>query len=80
MDYIFKDWEKKMSAFESSVEKDLAEIRKCKADMQDMRRQMHEEMTGSYFVRDKNRIILSAPEIILGNVDADGVLYEGSAK
>ena len=23
MDYIFKDWEKKMSAFESSVEKDL---------------------------------------------------------
>ncbi len=44
MDYIFKDWEKKMSAFESSVEKDLAEIRKCKADMQDMRRQMHEEM------------------------------------
>ena len=32
MDYIFKDWEKKMSAFESCVEKDLAEIRKCKAD------------------------------------------------
>ena len=79
MDYIFKDWEKKMSAFESSVEKDLAEIRKCKADMQDMRRQMHEEMTGSYYVRDVNRIILSAPEIILGNVDTDGVLYEGAA-
>ena len=68
-----------MSAFESSVEKDLAEIRKCKADMQDMRRQMHEEMTGSYYVRDVNRIILSAPEIILGNVDTDGVLYEGAA-
>lgn len=79
MDYIFKDWEKKMSAFESSVEKDLAEIRKCKADMQDMRRQMHEEMTGSYYLRDVNRIILSAPEIILGNVDTDGVLYEGAA-
>ena len=79
MDYIFKDWEKKISAFESSVEKDLAEIRKCKADMQDMRRQMHEEMTGSYYVRDVNRIILSAPEIILGNVDTDGVLYEGAA-
>ena len=79
MDYIFKDWEKRMSAFESSVEKDLAEIRKCKADMQDMRRRMHEEMTGSYYVRDMNRIILSAPEIILGNVDTDGVLYEGAA-
>ena len=62
-----------------SVEKDLAEIRKCKADMQDMRRQMHEEITGSYYVRDMNRIILSAPEIILGNVDTDGILYEGSS-
>ena len=78
MDYICKDWEKKMSAFESSVEKDLVEIRKCKADMQEMRRQMHEEINGSYYVRDLNRIILSAPEIILGNVDQDGVLYNGA--
>ena len=30
-------------------------------------------------MRDMNRIILSAPEIILGNVDTDGVLYEGAA-
>jgi len=79
MDYIFKDWEKKMSAFESSVEKDLNEIRKCKADMQKMREQMHAEINGNYYVRDMNRIILSAPEIILGNVDPDGVLYHGAA-
>ncbi len=79
MDYIFNDWEKKMSAFESSVEKDLDEIRKCKADMQQMRNEMQREKNGSYFVRDMNRIILSAPEIILGNVDADGVLYNGAA-
>ena len=79
MDYIFKDWEKKMSAFESSVEKDLKEIRKCKADMQQMRNEMQREKNGSYFVRDANRIILSAPEIILGNVDPDGVLYSGAA-
>ena len=78
MDYIFKDWEKKMSAFESSVEKDLNEIRKCKADMQQMRNEMQQEKNGSYFVRDMNRIILSAPEIILGNVDPDGVLYSGA--
>ena len=79
MDYIFKDWEKKMSAFESSVEKDLDEIRKCKADMQQMRNEMQREKNGSYFVRDASRIILSAPEIILGNVDPDGVLYDGAA-
>jgi hypothetical protein len=79
MDYIFKDWEKKMSAFESSVEKDLDEIRKCKADMQQMRNEMQREKNGSYFVRDASRIIFSAPEIILGNVDPDGVLYDGAA-
>ena len=79
MDYIFKDWEKKMSAFESSVEKDLNEIRKCKADMQQMRNEMQQEKNGSYFVRDASRIILSAPEIIMGNVDPDGVLYNGAA-
>ena len=39
---------------------------------------MHEEINGSYYVRDLNRIILSAPEIILGNVDQDGVLYNGA--
>ena len=79
MDYIIKDWEKKMSAFESSVEKDLKEIRKCKADIQQMRNEIQREKQGNYFVRDMNRIILSAPEIILGNVDADGVLYDGAA-
>ena len=72
MDYIIKDWEKKMSAFESSVEKDLKEIRKCKADIQQMRNEIQREKQGNYFVRDAQRIILSAPEIILGNVDPDG--------
>ena len=71
MDYIIKDWEKKMSAFESSVEKDLKEIRKCKADIQQMRNEIQREKQGNYFVRDAQRIILSAPEIILGNVDPD---------
>ena len=34
MDFIFKNWQKKLSDFESSVKKDLAEIRKCKAEIQ----------------------------------------------
>ena len=51
MDYIIKDWEKKMSAFESSVEKDLKEIRKCKADIQQMRNEIQREKQGNYFYR-----------------------------
>ena len=36
MDFLFKNWQKKLSDFESSVKKDLAEIRKCKAEIQQM--------------------------------------------
>ena len=36
MDYIFKEWENRLSDFADSVEKDLAEIRKCKANIQQM--------------------------------------------
>ena len=36
MDYIFKEWEDRLSHFADSVEKDLEEIRKCKVDIQRM--------------------------------------------
>jgi DNA-binding protein YbaB len=36
MDYIFKEWQDRLSQFESSVKKDLAEIRQCKAEVQQM--------------------------------------------
>ena len=37
MDYIFKEWEKKLSAFEDSVEKKLEDIRKCKEEVQQLK-------------------------------------------
>ena len=36
MDYIFEEWEKKLSEFKDNVESELSEIRKCKAEMQQM--------------------------------------------
>ena len=61
MDYIFKDWEEKLSNFESSVEKDLAEIRKCKAEMQQMKLDVVAELQKGRYVRDTQRLVLSAP-------------------
>ena len=52
MDYIFEDWEKKLSTFESSVEKDLAEIRKCKAEMQQMKLDVVAELQKGRYIRD----------------------------
>jgi len=76
MDYIFKDWQDRLSEFEDSVKKDLAEIRQCKAELQQMKLEMANEQKGR-FISDDQRLILSAPEIIIGHVDRGGALLEG---
>ena len=80
MDYIFDEWAEKLSAFESSVEQDLAEIRKCKAEMQQMKLDVVAELQKGRYVRDSQRLVLSAPEIIIGNVDRSGTLFAGGSK
>ena len=79
MDYIFKDWEKRLSTFASSVEKDLEEIRQCKADIQKMKLEMTAELQKGRYVRDDHRLVLSAPEIVIGNVDRNGTLFAGGS-
>ena len=78
MDFIFKNWQKKLSDFESSVKKDLAEIRKCKAEIQQMRQDTEFERRKGRYIRDDERLILSAPEIIIGNVDETGVHFDSA--
>ena len=79
MDYIFNDWEKKLSNFADSVEKDLNEIRQCKAEIQQMKLEMEVERKRGRYVRDDHRLVLSAPEIGIGNVDRDGTLFPGGS-
>lgn len=78
MDLIFKEWQKKLSDFESSVKKDLAEIRKCKAEIQKMKEETEFEKRRGRYIHDEERLILSAPEIIIGNVDDSGVHFDGT--
>ena len=85
IDFIFKNWQKKLSDFESSVKKDLAEIRKCKAEIQkckaeiqQMRQDTEFERQKGRYIRDDERLILSAPEIIIGNVDETGVHFDSA--
>ena len=79
MDYIFNDWEKKLSNFADSVEKDLNEIRQCKAEIQQMKLEMEVERKRGRYVRDDHRLVLSAPEIVIGNVDRNGTLFPGGS-
>ena len=79
MDYIFKEWEDRLSHFADSVEKDLEEIRKCKVDIQRMQLDITAEVQKGRYVRDAQRLVLSAPEIVIGNVDRNGNLFDGGS-
>ena len=79
-DYIFDDWKKALDDFQKSVEKDLEEIRKQKAAIQQMKTDLFKEMDSIRYYRAPHRIIISAPEIIIGNVDESGDLLGGSGR
>ena len=50
MDYIFKEWQEKLSKYESSIQKELAELRKCKAEVQQMRLDAIGKRKGRYIL------------------------------
>ena len=79
MDYIFKEWQEKLAEFEKNVEKDLEEIRKCKAEMQQMKLETISRQQRGQYIYDPERIILSAPEIVIGHCDSDGNVYQNGA-
>ena len=76
-DYIFDEWKKLMDQFQSSVQKDLEEIHKQKTAVQKMKTEIFQEIHQGKFYRDERRIVISAPEVIIGNVDRSGDLLGG---
>ena len=75
MDTIFADWESILQDFKDSVENDLEEIRKQKAEIQQIKTDIFNRLAQGQYIRDDHRIVLSAPEIIIGNVDSTGMLW-----
>ncbi|MCR4766195.1 MAG: hypothetical protein K5856_08510 [Bacteroidaceae bacterium] len=71
-------WAGALSKLQASVTKDLAEIRKQKAEIQQMKDDIYNRLSENLFIRNDKRIILSAPEVIIGNVDINGMLYGDS--
>ena len=74
MEYIFDDWKKILSDFQNSVEKDLAEIHKQKEAVQQMKTEIFNRLDSGQYIYDESRIVLSAPEIVIGHVDKSGDL------
>lgn len=73
-EYIFDDWFKKIDDLRDAIGKDLKEIHKAKEELRSMRTEMFEQLSKGNIIRDPERIVLSAPEIIIGNVDTGGTL------
>ena len=71
-DYIFDDWKTMLGSFQDCVQKDLEEIHKQKAEIQQMKADLYKEMEGFKYYRDEQCLILSAPKVIIGNVDESG--------
>ena len=80
MDYIFEEWEKKLSDFKDNVESELSEIRKCKAEMQQMQLDLVAKIKKGHYVYDPECLVLSAPKIIIGHVDRNGTLLGGGSE
>ena len=74
MAFIYDDWKSFLENFQKCVEKDLEEIHQQKAEVQQIKSDIFEKMGGGLFYRDEDRIVISAPEIVIGNVDKTGDL------
>ena len=74
MDYSFDTLKKALEDFKKSVTKELEEIRAQKEEVRKLKEEVYSAIAEGYFIRDDKRIVISAPEIIIGNVDRGGVL------
>ena len=77
MEYIYSEWKKLLETFQQCVEKDLDEIHQQKAEVQQIKSDIFSRLDDSLFYRNENRIVISAPEIVIGNVDKSGELQGG---
>ena len=80
MAYIFDDWKEVLDKFQSSVEKGLEEIHQQKAELLQIKVDIFNKIENGLFYRDNDRIVISAPEVIIGNVDKSGMLIGESGR
>ena len=78
MDTVFDKWKKILSDFKDSIDKDLTEIREQKEAVRLIRDEIQQQLNLGRIIRDPHRLVLSAPEIIIGNVDKQGELISDS--
>lgn len=78
--FVFQEWLMLLSKFKKDVDDTLDVIRKDKREMQEIKKEIYNRINKGQYMYDPNRIIIAAPEIIIGNVDKNGQLKPGASK
>ena len=74
MAYIFEEWKKMLEKFQQCVDKGVEEMHQQKAEVQQIKTDIFNRLDRGAYYHDDERIVISAPEIVIGNVDKNGAL------
>ena len=74
MAYIFEEWKTLLEKFQKCVDQGVEEMHQQKAEVQQIKNDIFNRLDSGNIIRDDRRIVLSAPEIIIGDVDKSGTL------
>lgn len=78
-DNILKQLKDALKEFSKSVEKDVEEVRMHRQEVASLRDEIFNDVDGgTHYLRDNHALILSAPTVIIGNVDRYGGLMDSS--
>ena len=77
MTYIFEEWKTMLEKFQQCVDKGVEEMHQQKAEVQQIKTDIFDRLDRGTYYHDDERIVISAPEIVIGNVDKSGALNGG---
>ena len=75
MTYIFEEWKEVLEKFQKCVDQGVEEMHQQKEEVQQIKDDIFSRLDSGNIIRDDRRIVLSAPEIIIGDVDKSGTLH-----
>ena len=74
MAYIFEEWKTMLEKFQQCVDKGIEEMHQQKSEVQQIKTDIFNRLDRGAYYQDDERIVISAPEIVIGNVDKSGTL------
>lgn len=73
-------WEETLKGYLTKIDEELAKVREAKVQLYELQRQLQEGAFRGRYERDEDTIIISAPNIIIGNVDKQGNLLDKQSR